>query len=68
MSKLLHISISGLLDLLTLNVCHMCALLGNNCHWVWSRTVKVPHLWRIYRWYVTSCCDLDLWSFDFELL
>jgi len=68
-SKICHISIFGLLDLMTLNLCHV--LHWYNFHQVWTRPTSSFLTYNVItaeRWYITSRCDLDLWPFDLERL
>jgi len=57
-SKICHISISGLFDLMALNI--LCHMLCSALRWFFNK-FKPVYLYWCWCWYVTSHCDLDLW-------
>ena len=62
----------SIFDLMTLNAVHVivcCDRLWDNFHQVWPwTTYRCLNYGVFWCWYVMSCCDLDLWPLDLELL
>jgi len=69
MLNVLHISTSGLFDLLTEKVYHTRWPHVDNFHQVWSWYDHTMPSYSVFVcWYVTWPCDRDLWPFDLEQL